>query len=143
MIVQPVTRFLAVFVFLILPLFAQALAIETRLEDPAQEARAQVLFKALRCVACTSESINDSKADIAVTLRRLVRKRIETGDSDVQILDYVTQRYGDAVLMSPPVKPATYLLWFGPVMLFVAGLVAFGIYIRKMQAKTDHTPYSG
>ena len=102
-----------------------ALAPDEMLPDPAQEARARTLSRELRCLVCQNESIDDSNADLAGDLRRLVRQRIAAGDSDEQVKRYLVARYGEFVLLKPPVEPATYLLWFGPpaVLLLGAGLV--------------------
>ena len=78
-----------------------------RLADPALEARARALSQELRCLVCQNQSIDDSNADLAHDLRLLVRERLVPGDSDAQILAYLTSRYGDYVLLTPPVKPAT------------------------------------
>jgi cytochrome c-type biogenesis protein CcmH len=91
------------------------------LKDPALEARARALGKELRCLVCQNQSIDDSDADLARDLRRLVRERLVAGDSDEAVLAFATQRYGDFVLLRPPVKPATWLLWFGPVAVLLVG----------------------
>lgn len=91
------------------------------LQDPALEARAREIGKELRCLVCQNQSIDDSDADLAHDLRRLVRDRLVAGDSNEQVLTYVTDRYGDFVLLKPPMKPATWLLWFGPPVVLVAG----------------------
>lgn len=99
------------------------------LPDPALEARARTLGKELRCLVCQNQSIDDSDAELARDLRRVVRDRLVAGDSDAQVIDYVTQRYGDFVLLKPPVKPATWLLWFGPlVVLLGGGALLFGYF---------------
>jgi cytochrome c-type biogenesis protein CcmH len=98
------------------------------LKDPAQEARARELSRELRCLVCQNQSIDDSDADLARDLRRIVRERIAAGDSDEAILSYLVDRYGQFVLLRPPLEPATWLLWLGPaaVLLLGAGLlVAF------------------
>src|SRR5712671_4861633 len=92
-----------------------------RLADPALEARARALSQELRCLVCQNQSIDDSSADLAHDLRVLVRERLAAGDSDRQVLDYLTRRYGDYVLLRPPLKPATWLLWFGPPALLIIG----------------------
>jgi cytochrome c-type biogenesis protein CcmH len=95
-----------------------------RLADPALEARARALSQELRCLVCQNQSIDDSNADLAHDLRVLVRERLVAGDSDANVLAYLTSRYGDYVLLRPPVKPATWALWFGPPALLLAGLAA-------------------
>src|SRR3954452_12134236 len=80
---------------------------DERLADPALEARARMLSQELRCLVCQNQSIDDSNADLAHDLRVLVRERLTAGDSDAQVLAYLTSRYGDYVLLRPPVKPTT------------------------------------
>jgi cytochrome c-type biogenesis protein CcmH len=101
---------------------------EEVLADPALEQRARALGKELRCLVCQNQSIDDSDADLARDLRRIVRERIAAGESDQAILSYLVDRYGQFVLLRPPLEPATWLLWLGPaaVLLLGAGLlVAF------------------
>jgi len=115
---------IAAAVVLLVALAAPARAVlpDERLADAALEARARTLGQELRCLVCQNQSIDDSNADLAHDLRVLVRERLTAGDSDRQILAYLTSRYGDYVLLRPPVKPATWLLWFGPPLLLAAGL---------------------
>lgn len=101
---------------------ALALNLDTPLPDAAQEARAKALFHDIRCVVCAGEAIADSPAEVARDMRREVRARIKGGDSDAAIKAYLVSRYGDAVLMRPPFKPATLLLWFGPLLLLAGGV---------------------
>lgn len=89
------------------------------LPDPAMEARARALSRQLRCLVCQTESIDDSNAELARDLRLLVRRRLVAGDSDAAVLAYVHSRYGDYVLMRPPVSDRTALLWFGPFVLLL------------------------
>ncbi|MEX0810396.1 MAG: cytochrome c-type biogenesis protein [Dongiaceae bacterium] len=112
------------------------------LDDPALEARAREIGRELRCLVCQNESIEDSNADLARDLRLVVRERLLAGDSDQQVLDYVATRYGDFVLLQPPVKPATWALWFGPAsILLVGGAVAF-FYARSRRAAPGILPLS-
>ncbi len=112
---------------LLLATAGPALAVnpDERLADPALEARARTLGKELRCLVCQNQSIDDSNADLAHDLRVLVRQRLVAGDSDAQVLAFLQARYGDYVLLKPPVDPATWVLWFGPaaVLLIGAGLL--------------------
>jgi cytochrome c-type biogenesis protein CcmH len=108
-----------------------------RLTDPALEARARVLSQELRCLVCQNQSIDDSNADLAHDLRVLVRERLEAGYSDQQVLAYLTSRYGDYVLLRPPVKPATWLLWFGPPALLVVGAAAMAFVWRRRRAAAE------
>lgn len=112
---------------------APAFAVEPdeMLADPALEARARDIGRDLRCLVCQNESIEDSNADLARDLRLLVRERLVAGDSDEQAIAYISARYGDFVLLDPPVKPKTWLLWFGPgLLLLVAGVGVFR-YLRR------------
>ena len=95
------------------------------LKDPVLESRARELSKDIRCLVCQNQSIDDSNADLARDLRVLVRQRLTQGDSNDQVMDYLVERYGDFVLLSPPVKASTYLLWYGPIGIFI--LSAFGL----------------
>jgi cytochrome c-type biogenesis protein CcmH len=110
------------------------------LQDPALEARAREIGKELRCLVCQNQSIDDSDADLARDLRRLVRDRLVAGDSNEQVLAYVTDRYGDFVLLKPPVKPATWLLWFGPPLVLAAGGVLLIGYFRGRGQVAGATP---
>lgn len=101
-----------------------AAAASIALADPAQEARAQALEREIRCVVCQNEPIAQSTAEIAGDMRGLVRERIEQGDSDPEIRAFFRERYGDFVLLRPPVDERTYLLWGAPILLFLAGLLA-------------------
>lgn len=101
------------------------------LKDPALESRAEKLGKELRCLVCQSESIEDSNADLAKDLRVIVRERIQSGESDEQVKKFVVDRYGDYVLLKPPFKAATLVLWVGPFVLFVLGLVAVWAFYRR------------
>ena len=101
------------------------------LDDPALEARARDLSREIRCLVCQNESIDSSNADLARDLRLIVRERLVAGDSDQEVLDYLVARYGDYVLLRPPVKPTTYLLWFGPALLLALGFLSVMIYFRR------------
>jgi len=124
---------LALMLCLILSLAPAALAVEPRerLADPALEARARALSQELRCLVCQNESIDDSGADLAHDLRVLLRERIAAGDSDSQALHFIVARYGDFVLLKPPVEPATYVLWFGPAAVLAAGALGAVLYLRR------------
>ena len=129
-------RAVLVVLFLLLVLAVPALAVlpGERLADPVLEARARALGQELRCLVCQNQSIDDSNADLAHDLRVLVRERLVAGDSDAQVLAYLTSRYGDYVLLRPPVKPTTWLLWFGPPGLLVAGGAAILLAWRRRRA---------
>jgi len=99
--------------------------------DPVLEARMMRIANELRCLVCQNQTIADSHADLAVDLREEVRVLLRKGESDDQVLKYMTDRYGDFVLYRPPVKAATWLLWFGPGVLLVGGLVGLFVLLRK------------
>ena len=101
------------------------------LDDPALEARARDISKGLRCLVCQNQSIDDSNADLARDLRVLVRERLTAGESNRQVIAFVTVRYGDYVLLEPPLKPTTYLLWFGPAAILLAGGAAVIMFLRR------------
>ncbi|MDB5488878.1 MAG: Cytochrome c-type biosis protein cycL precursor [Reyranella sp.] len=109
----------------LLLLFAlPALAVEPSevLPDPALEGRAREIGRALRCVVCQNQSIDDSVAEVARDMRRAVRARLVAGDSDGDVFAFMVARYGDYVLLKPPFKAGTYVLWLGaPLLLLVAG----------------------
>lgn len=130
------TRFLAL-IFLLASFAMPVLAVEPgeALKDPALEARARDLSKELRCLVCQNQSIDDSHAPLARDLRLLVRDRLQEGDSDEQVLDYVVERYGEFVLMRPRFGPDTYLLWLGPGLALAIGIwILFAMYRRKNDA---------
>jgi cytochrome c-type biogenesis protein CcmH len=100
---------------------AAAVMPDEMLQDPAQEQRARALSKDLRCVVCQNQSIDDSDAPLARDLRVLVREQIAAGKTDVQVRDYVVERYGNFVLLKPPVEGDTLLLWAGPFAVLLFG----------------------
>ena len=119
---------------LTLPLLASpALAVlpDEKLADPALEARARELSKELRCLVCQNQSIDDSNAPLARDLRVLVRERLTAGDSNTEALAYIHDRYGDYVLLRPPVKPETWALWFGPAVVFVVAAAGSAVYLQR------------
>lgn len=107
------------------------------LPDAVQEARARALFKELRCVVCQSESLDDSEADLARDMRRLVRTQIAQGRTDDQVKAYLTGRYGDFVLLQPPVQPSTWSLWFGPFALLLTVLASVLWMVTRRQTPPE------
>jgi cytochrome c-type biogenesis protein CcmH len=106
-------------------------------EDPVVEQRLITIAEELRCLVCQNESLAGSRAELAMDLRREVRALIKSGKSDSEIKEYLVSRYGDFVLYRPPVKPTTWLLWFGPVLLLIGAIwVLIGI-IRRNQLQKD------
>ena len=117
---------------------AAAKVAEPVASDPALEARMMVLATELRCLVCQNQTIADSHADLAVDLRNQIRDMIAKGQTDDQIRQYMTDRYGDFVLYKPPFKPATALLWVGPPVLLVCALAALFLMLRRrMRASPD------
>ncbi len=104
------------------------------LDDPVLEARAREISKDLRCLVCQNQSIDDSDADLARDLRVLVRERLVGGDSNGQVIDYVVSRYGDFVLLRPPFKATTYVLWLGPALIAGLGILAVMTFYRRRRA---------
>jgi cytochrome c-type biogenesis protein CcmH len=130
---------------LLVSLFTSVHAVEPgeMLKDPALEARARKLSQELRCVVCQNQSIDDSNAPLAHDLRVLVRERLTAGDSDAQVLAFVQARYGEFVLLRPPFKLQTLLLWLAPLLLLAgAGLVLFRARARQPAAAGDAAPLS-
>src|SRR5260221_4630860 len=103
------------------------------LADPGLETRAREVGRELRCLVCRNQSIDDSDADLAHDLRVLVRQRIKGGDSNDQVVAYVRARYGDFVLLRPPVEIGTLLLWGGPVLILLLGGVPVARFYRRGQ----------
>jgi len=100
---------------------ALAVQPDEMLDDPKLEARAREVSRELRCVVCQNENIDSSNASLAKDLRLLVRERIKAGDTNREVIDYIVARYGDFVLLRPPLRPATWLLWFGPLVFVMMG----------------------
>jgi cytochrome c-type biogenesis protein CcmH len=101
------------------------------LADPILESRARALSVQIRCLVCQNQSIDDSNADLARDLRTLVRERLVAGDSDQGVLDYLSSRYGDFVLLKPPIKPETWALWFGPIGIVLMAFAGAAFYFRR------------
>jgi cytochrome c-type biogenesis protein CcmH len=110
------------------------------LSDPVLEARAKALQKELRCLVCQGQSIDESNAPLATDLRRLIREQIQAGQSDDQIKEFLVARYGVFVLMQPPVRTDTYLLWFGPMLLLLAGGAMIGVIVMRSRRRLASEP---
>jgi cytochrome c-type biogenesis protein CcmH len=126
---------LTVLVLLLIAPAAQAIAPSEMLRDPALEGRARDLGKELRCPKCQNQSLDDSEAGIAVDLRRIVRERLVAGDTDRQVKDYLTARYGDFVLLEPPMKSTTWILWYGPLAVILLGGVVIWRIAKRNKAR--------
>jgi len=123
-------------VLLALCVAAPALAVQPSemLKDPELEARARALSSELRCLVCQNESIDDSDADLARDIRLLIRERITKGESNGQVRDFLVSRYGDFILLKPPLKLSTALLWFSAPLTFLLGGLAIWIASRRRPA---------
>lgn len=112
------------------------------LADAALEARARALSQEFRCVVCQNQSIDDSNAPLARDMRILVRERLMKGDTDKQVRQYLVTRYGNFVLLRPPMQSNTIFLWFGPLMFLGAATLTFTLYLRnpKTYAVKDPAP---
>ncbi len=106
-------------------------------DDPAIEARMLQLTSEMRCLVCQNQTIADSHAELAEDLRQEVRELLRKGQSDQQVIDYMTARYGDFVLYRPPVRGRTLLLWFGPGALMVGGLAALALLLHRRSRLGD------
>ena len=102
-----------------------------QLKNPVLEERARVLSKNIRCLVCQNQSIDDSNAILAKDLRAIVRERLLDGDSDSEVFDFLVKRYGDFILLTPPLKPETYILWYGPGAFFIIGLIMILFLIKR------------
>ena len=110
--------------------------------DVVVEKRMVAISEELRCLVCQNESLAGSQADLAKDLRREIREQIAQGKSDKEILDFMTGRYGDFVRYRPPLKGTTFLLWFGPFLLLVAGIAALAIILRRRGKRVVETTLS-
>ena len=111
--------------------------------DAAQARRIEDLSQTLRCLVCQNQTIADSQAPLAIDLKNQIREKIEQGQSNDQIIDYMVQRYGDFVLYRPPVKATTLLLWFGPAALLLLGVFALYRHLaRRRKERPVDAPLS-
>ena len=119
--------FLLIF-FTLIPMPAMAV------DSATLEKRVQRLSEELRCLVCQNQSLADSNADLAVDLKNQVREKLKQGASDKDVINFMTERYGDFVLYRPPMKATTILLWFGPALLMIGGLIALFLRLRRRAA---------
>ena len=103
------------------------------LKDTVLEERARVISKELRCLVCQNQSIDDSDAPLARDLRVLVRERLHAGESNEKVINFVVDRYGDFVLLRPPVKASTLVLWLSPVAALIVGIFLLFTWFRKQK----------
>jgi cytochrome c-type biogenesis protein CcmH len=135
-------RFLQPFVFLIALLTSApswAVQPDEVLSDPSLEARARAVSKELRCMVCQNESIDDSDAPLAHDLRVLVRERLKAGDSDQQIINFLVSRYGEFVLLRPPLSWHTAALWGTPPALVLLGIIMIVVVERRRRKSSAQT----
>jgi cytochrome c-type biogenesis protein CcmH len=110
---------------------APAVTPDEVLQDPKLEMRARAISQDLRCVVCQNQSIDDSNAPLAHDLRVLVRERLASGDTDEQALEFIVARYGNFVLLKPPMQLNTLALWVGPAIFLLIAAIGFGLYLRR------------
>ena len=120
------------------PVFSSAAAAAAAAGDtfsnPAMEARARNLQRQFRCLVCAGENVDESGSPFSADVRRLIRDQIAAGQSDRQIEDFLVARYGDVILMRPPVQPDTWLLWLAPFLVLALGVVVAWTVIKKAGA---------
>jgi cytochrome c-type biogenesis protein CcmH len=131
--------FIVLLAALMAPTAAFAVTPDEMLKDPVLEARARDLSRELRCMVCQNQSIDDSEAPLAKDLRILVRERLTKGDSDKQVLDFLVARYGEFVLLRPPLEWHTLLLWGLSPAVLLAGIIGLIVIARRRQAATPTT----
>jgi cytochrome c-type biogenesis protein CcmH len=124
-----------VIAFLLLMVPALAAPVADTFSDPALESRARNLQRELRCLVCQGESIDESGSPFAADVRHLVRQQIADGQSDQQIQDFLVARYGDFILMKPPLQSDTWLLWLAPFLVLAAGGGIAWITVKKAAAR--------
>lgn len=129
------TRWIFLGLLLALPVWAAVGDPNERLPDPAKEAMAREIGRELRCLVCQNQSIEDSDAQLARDLRRLVRERVAAGEDSAAVIRFVHERYGDFVLLRPPLTAATALLWAMPILALGGGLVM--IFLRRRRALAE------
>ena len=122
------------------PLSINAVEPNETLKNPRLEMRARMLSKNIRCLVCQNQSIDDSNASLAKDLRKIVREQLVNGASDNEIFDFLVKRYGDFVLLKPPIKPATYILWYGPLFLFIIGIFASILFLSRRKEMSPEPP---
>jgi cytochrome c-type biogenesis protein CcmH len=125
---------------LIAPQITRAVTPDEILKDPVLESRARNLSRELRCMVCQNQSIDDSEAPLAKDLRVLVRERLTNGDTDKQVLDFLVARYGEFVLLKPPLQPQTLLLWAVSPAALLIGIIALFVMARRRKVAIPPPP---
>jgi cytochrome c-type biogenesis protein CcmH len=133
---------IAALAFLALISISPAFAVlpDEQLSDPKLEARARHISQELRCVVCQNETIDDSDAALAHDLRVLLRERLLKGDSDEQVKAYIVKRYGTYVLLEPPFRWDTLLLWLGPLLAILIGGAGLAFYLYNRNTALAQEP---
>jgi cytochrome c-type biogenesis protein CcmH len=121
------------------PAQSQAPAGPLVFKDRVQEVRFQELTRQLRCMVCQNESLADSRADLAEQMRRIIFTQMQQGRTDAEIKQYLVDRYSEFVLYDPPVKPSTWLLWFGPGVILLLGAA---VVVTAVRRRSRHAPTS-
>ncbi len=136
------SRLLAILLLCLLPSVAapQVQTEDEPSDDPAVEERLARLSHELRCLQCQNQTLAESPSSIAADLRRQIREQIKAGKSDKEIIAFLTQRYGDFILYRPRVTPTTYLLWFGPFVLLIGGLIVLFRYVKQRRDAITERP---
>jgi cytochrome c-type biogenesis protein CcmH len=111
-----------------------------RLPDPAQEAKAREIFRDVRCLVCQNESIDDSEADLARDLRQIVREQVTAGKSEPEIKRFLTDRYGEFVLLTPRFSIGNLALWGVPFLVVIAGVTLLFVRLRNRTLDVELTP---
>ena len=130
------------FLMALLAVIAHAEVAKSVSGNPELEKHVMAISEELRCLVCQNQTIADSHAELAVDLRNQVREKLEQGMSDKDIVAYMVERYGDFVLYRPPVKTTTWLLWFGPFLLLIGGVIFLGMKLRRGRPNVEALPES-
>ena len=123
--------------FTLAPVASWAVDPEDQLSDPALEARARDISKELRCLVCSGQSVDESTAPVAHALRKMVRERLVAGDTDEEVLNAVSARYGDFALLKPRFSAENLVLWIGPFLVLILGGIGAVHFIRANRIATD------
>ena len=130
-------KYFAVFYLFFASLTANAAVEYREFTDPSRQETYESLIKELRCLVCQNQTIADSNADLAADLRRQVYEMVQQGKTRQDIIQFLTDRYGDFVLYNPPFKPVTMLLWLGPLLFLTIGLISVFVLIRRKRAQAS------
>ena len=111
---------------------------EEFLQNPKQELKARNISKNVRCLVCQNQSIDESAAPLAKDLRILIRKKVKEGHTENEIYKFLTDRYGDFILLKPPLKKSTFMLWFLPFVFLAIGIFILFWHHKKSKKKLPH-----